>query len=310
MTLTNAGTISGSILFDDTTSDNRLVLAPGSQITGSIFVGGTGNVLELEAGAGSGTFNDFAGNASGFGSVVLDSGADWVLSGASPSGVTQTVTFEGNADVLGLATPGTFADGISGLVDTDELDLRGLTYNSDATAVFNGGILSVTSDGVTDQFTLLGTAIDTPFNISQDSVGGTLVEVACYCPGTLILTSRGEMPVQDLLIGDTVVTASGQHRPIKWIGNRSYAGRFLASNPRVQPIRLHAGSLGDGLPRRDLLVSPEHAMFLDGLLVPARCLVNDCTIVQESGLERVDYYHIELDTHDVLLAEGCALREF
>jgi hypothetical protein len=89
VTLTNAGTISGSILFDDTTSDNRLVLAPGSQITGSISVGGTGNVLELEAGAGSGTFNDFAGNASGFGSVVLDSGADWVLSGASPSGVTR-----------------------------------------------------------------------------------------------------------------------------------------------------------------------------------------------------------------------------
>ncbi len=109
-----------------------------------------------------------------------------------------------------------------------------------------------------------------------------------------------------LATSDTVVTASGQHRPIKWIGKRNYAGRFLAANPAVQPIRFRSGSLGGGLPRRELLVSPEHAMFLDGLLIPARCLVNGSTIIQERGLERVDYLYVELDTHDVLLAEGAS----
>jgi hypothetical protein len=89
-----------------------------------------------------------------------------------------------------------------------------------------------------------------------------------------------------------------------------YAGRFLAANPNVHPIRFHAGSLGTGLPRRDLLVSPEHAMFLGGVLIPARCLVNGSTIVQERGLERVDYFHVELDTHDVLLAEGAPSESY
>ena len=70
------------------------------------------------------------------------------------------------------------------------------------------------------------------------------------------------------------------------------------------------GSLGGGLPRRDLMVSPEHAMFLDGVLVPARCLVNGISILQEGSRDRVDYYHVELDSHDVLLAEGAPSESF
>ena len=144
---------------------------------------------------------------------------------------------------------------------------------------------------------------------SYEENGAVTATPACYCACTAILTTRGEVPVEALAIGDTVITTFGQARQIKWIGRRSYAGRFLAANPGVQPLRFRAGSLGDGLPRRDLLVSPEHAIFLEGLLVPARCLVNGGTIIRDH-VERVDYYHVELDTHDVLLAEGAPSESF
>ena len=138
----------------------------------------------------------------------------------------------------------------------------------------------------------------------------TLSLVPCYCRGTLIRTSRGEMPVEVLAIGDSVVTASGARRPIRWIGRRAYSRRFLASNPGAQPVRIRAGALAEGVPRRDLLVSADHAMFLDGMLVPAGCLVNGTTILRDRGPERLEYYHVELETHDVILAEGAPSETF
>jgi hypothetical protein len=116
--------------------------------------------------------------------------------------------------------------------------------------------------------------------------------------------------VEHLQIGDEVVLVRGGMASIRWIGRRSYAGRFLAANPNVRPIRFRAGSLGDGVPRRDLLVSPKHAMFLDGVLVPANCLVNGVTVVVDHISEQAKYFHVELDTHDVLLAEGAPSESF
>ena len=78
----------------------------------------------------------------------------------------------------------------------------------------------------------------------------------------------------------------------------------------MHPIRFSAGCLGGGLPRRDLLVSPEHAMLLDGLLMPARCLVNDRTVRPERPGDRLDYIHVELDSHDVIMAEGAPSETF
>lgn len=147
-------------------------------------------------------------------------------------------------------------------------------------------------------------------SVQSDGAGGTLVTLACYVAGTLIAVPGGELAVEALAIGDTVMTASGGERVVKWVGRRSYAGRFLQSNARARPIRFRAGSLGEGVPRRDLLVSPEHAMAVAGVLVPARCLVNGASVVQDDAVGEVSYFHVELDSHDLLLAEGAASESF
>ena len=137
-----------------------------------------------------------------------------------------------------------------------------------------------------------------------------LQAAACYRLGTLILTLRGEVPVEDLAIGDRLVTISGAARPIKWIGHRAYDGRFVAGNLAVLPIRVAAGALAQGVPARDLWLSPEHALYLDGALVPAGLLVNGATIRQEESVDRLEYFHIELEAHDVILAEGAPAETF
>jgi hypothetical protein len=76
------------------------------------------------------------------------------------------------------------------------------------------------------------------------------------------------------------------------------------------PICFKAGSLDEGLPRRDLWISPHHAMYLDGILIEAKDLVNGASIVQPEGIDRVDYFHLELDSHDVILAEGAWSETF
>ncbi len=154
-----------------------------------------------------------------------------------------------------------------------------------------------------------GAALDTAIANNLLLVGNA-DGTPCYCPGTLILTDRGEVPVETLVIGDMIVTASGLPRPIHWIGRRSYAGTFAASNPNVLPVLLRAGALGGQLPRRDLWVSPLHAMFVDGALVPAGLLVNGVSIVQADRVDHVDYIHVELESHDLLLAEGAPSESF
>ncbi len=129
----------------------------------------------------------------------------------------------------------------------------------------------------------------------------------CFAAGTRIMTARGEVPVETLRAGDMVVTlglCGPWLRPVRWVGHRVVECRRHPRPDAVVPVRILAGALGEGVPRRDLVVSPDHALFLEGALVPAIALVDGHGVRRDHGAGRVRYYHVELDAHDVLLAEG------
>jgi T5SS/PEP-CTERM-associated repeat protein len=145
---------------------------------------------------------------------------------------------------------------------------------------------------------------------SAGTFNGTLTEsVACFRKGTLILTPVGQIPVEDLCEDDLVTTLSGQSMPIVWIGFRSVDCRPHPDPRKVWPVRIATGAFGLGQPHRDLWLSPDHAVFVDDVLIPIKCLINSASIEQIPE-DRVTYYHIELAQHDVLLAEGLPAESY
>jgi hypothetical protein len=132
----------------------------------------------------------------------------------------------------------------------------------------------------------------------------------CFAAGTRILTVQGEVPVEQLVAGDVVITVSGAEVPIVWVGRREVD---LMSHPRpltVRPVIIEPDALGEGVPARRLVVSPDHALWLDCVLVPAKALLNWTSIRQDMAAAQVVYHHIELAAHDVVFAEGCAAESF
>ena len=141
------------------------------------------------------------------------------------------------------------------------------------------------------------------------SIGGFEVQ-ECFLAGTLVLTEDGEKPVEELAIGDRLQTLSGQLEPIKWIGRQTYH-RATAHPLRSNPIHIKPGALGNNLPLRDLFVSPDHALLVDGLLINAGALTNGTSIVQiQPDEDSFTYYHIELQHHALLIAEGTAAESY
>jgi hypothetical protein len=133
--------------------------------------------------------------------------------------------------------------------------------------------------------------------------------IACFAAGTLIATEHGEVPVETLCIGDLLRTAEGRLESVTWIGHRQIDCRRHPDPRKVQPVRIAAGAFAPNVPTRDLFLSPDHAVFIDDVLIPVKHLINDHTIVQVAT-NRVAYFHVELQRHDVVLAEGLAVESY
>jgi len=182
-----------------------------------------------------------------------------------------------------IAQAGTPASGLSSNYD-------GTTYPGEGAAIYDtaGEPIHVNPAGI-----LIGAA-----------------PTACFAAGTRIVSATGALvAVETLRIGDQLKLASGGAAPVKWIGRRALDLRRHSHPQTVQPVCFAAGALGNGLPAQNLLVSPDHAFFLQGHLIPAKALLNGFTIRQLQRT-RVTYYHVELPAHAVILAEGAAVETY
>jgi Hint domain len=135
----------------------------------------------------------------------------------------------------------------------------------------------------------------------------------CFGRGTLIRTPHGEVPVEDLANGALVMTTNGA-LPVKWVGRQTMRRNASASwHPSVVPIRVSRFAIDDRTPQRDLYLSQEHSLLIDGVLIPAKHLVNGRSIAFDDNAEMsktLEYFCVELDNHEVIFAEGAAAESF
>ena len=232
------------------------------------------------------------------GDLILDSGG--VASGAVVGGGAEIISSGGSATLTNLK--------IGGAIDVTFLPfVSGGTVSLNATT----HVLTVNEGGNTYTQQLAGHYTGERFQLAPDatSSGTDITVVPCFAAGTLIQTVRGEIPVETLAVGDRVPTRSGAQRPIVWIGQRRVDCRVHRRPELVWPIRIRAGAFGAGEPARDLVLSPGHSVFRDGVLIPVERLVNGATVVQEPAAS-VHYFHAELDRHDVVWAEGLPAESY
>jgi hypothetical protein len=274
------------------TQASTLIIENGALFAGNVMGNANGLDLLEFSGVSTSEFYGFGTKVLNFSNIGFDAGAAWVLGGSAAGFDGDTLTgfsVTNTLDVTGLAS-----------------GLAGTTLSADA----HGVLMLSESGGGNAHVTFTGEA-GFSFTLSSDGIGGLdITAIPCFLAGTRIATPQGEVAVETLNIGDAVLTADGRSVPVRWVGVRVVATRF-ADTYRAMPIRIRAGALGEGLPRRDLLVSPDHAMFLDGILVQAGALVNGSSITREANMPaRFTYYHLEAENHELILAEGTATESF
>lgn len=176
----------------------------------------------------------------------------------------------------------------------------------------SGGYLAQNSEGIFVDYNTYTVFFSNNPNLAGATVPISFISATCFLQGVHIDCEHGDAAVEDLNIGDRVRLADGSLAPIRWIGQQTHFSLF-ADPLSALPVRIAAGALADGLPTRDLYLSPDHAVLVGDVLVHAGALVNGTTITRMTRRElpeRFTYFHIELEAHAIVLAEGAPCESF
>lgn len=296
----------GNDTLDGGEGDDALAGSDGDDV----LAGGAGNDT-LDGGVN----DDVLMGGEGADSLVGDFGRDRLDMGTdgTPDGVGD-VAFGGFDEdtISGVGVDDTvFGGGNGEASDQDVLDLR----DSGAHRIVN---LRTDSDG--NGFDGTVQFLDGDGNVIGSSDFTNIENIVCFTPGTMIATPRGEVAVENLRVGDKVITRDNGIQEIRWAGAKQMGWHEFAANPHLKPVLVKAGSLGNGLPERDMMLSPNHrllvandrtALYFDEheVLVAAKHLVGG------QGIHQVDsvgttYIHFMFDQHEVVLSNGAWTESF
>jgi hypothetical protein len=243
------------------------------------------------------------GNLLGTGSVTIQSGSTLEVTGTIAS--TETIVFQGANAYLHLDSPNNAYGFVNGFDNTDRIDLKGINPIS---VYYSAGKLNFITGAATRSAFPLSTVSNNPVQSSR-SADGANVAALCFLPDTLIQTPSGPVKVQDLQTGDIVTTFAGAERPIAWIGT----GAVLATRGKrgpATPVIIRKSAFAANVPNRDLRVTKGHSFLFDNVLIPAEFLVNHRTIEWDDRAQEVVLYHVELESHDILIANGAPAESY
>jgi hypothetical protein len=268
------------------------------------------------------TLSDISGN----GQIDIDGNGDVpflhpLVIGPNVSGTLNLPTFSDSTVTIDLGpgvpinttdTPGIEFGPYSQYYE-NQVVLQGISADTATYTATGAGIgtLALYEDTTeVASLTLLGTYTSNAFIVTPGS-GDSVVtpNPACFAAGTRIATPRGEVAVEALSSGDAVTLVSGGTAPIVWIGRRRVDCRSHPTPHDVWPVRIRRSAFAPGVPHRDLFLSPDHAVFAENVLIPIKHLTNGDTVRQVER-EAIEYFHIELSQHDVLLADGLPVESY
>lgn len=292
-TVTNAGIIDGGVSNDAVNfaagnPSSTLIVDAGASFTGAIYGGGA--TIEMAAGDG-GTLAGFGVSITNFSTLAFAANADWTVSANYSEG--------GFGDIA-----------ITGFVAGDTIELENFNTTGQAPTYDSGDNQLYVFNAAGDPVNLNiqgGTYSASDFTVSN--VGANAYIVDCFTSGTHIAALKGAVPIEDLVVGDLVNAHFSGAAPVKWIGRRHVDCTRHPDPSKVWPVRVAAGTFGPSQPSRDLTLSPNHAVYVRGELIPISRLINGLSIVQ-TPVDEITYYHLELAEHDLLLAEGLLAESY
>nr|WP_321983322.1 Hint domain-containing protein [uncultured Lichenicoccus sp.] len=327
--IASGGNLTAAVILDGGTLDvaGTATLSSLTLSAGTFTVEGTASV----GNTGDGTFTVNQGGHLTMGATVstlinnktpttaevfnINGGKLTVAGNAQNTGLLLNSSFNfgsaanGSFDV-GIYSATGFAYAITSLVASDSFEIGTQKFTSET---YSGTTLTLAGGGSSLQLTnITGANLTTAsFHLSTATDGGTTITVSCFLAGSRIETTRGEVAIEALAVGDEVVTLDGALRGVsrvRWLGHSVIDA--TVGGVQSAPIRIRAHAFAPDQPRRDLLVTPEHCILVEGGLIPARMLVNDISILREPGLGQYDVHHVECERHVILFAEGLTTESY